>query len=39
VGRLALDPADVADAVVLAVARPDHVEIPEVTVNTTDKLA
>ena len=34
----ALDPADVAEAIVFAVSRPDHVEIPDVTVNTTDKL-
>ncbi|MCU4742672.1 SDR family oxidoreductase [Natronoglomus mannanivorans] len=33
-----LDPADVAEAVVFAVSRPEHVELPEITVNTTDKL-
>lgn len=33
-----LDPADVAEAVVFAVSRPEHVELPEMTVNTTDKL-
>lgn len=34
-----LDPADVAESIVFAVSRPDHVEIPDITVNTTDKLA
>ncbi|WP_276257057.1 SDR family oxidoreductase [Halomontanus rarus] len=34
----ALDPADVAAAIVFAVSRPDHVELPDITVNTTDKL-
>lgn len=34
----ALDPADVAETVVFAVSRPDHVEIPELTVNSTDKM-
>lgn len=34
----ALDPADVAEAIVFAVTRPDHVELPDITVNTTDKL-
>lgn len=33
----ALDPADVADAVVFAVSRPAHVELPAITVNSTDK--
>jgi len=33
-----LDPEDVADAVRFAVSRPRHVEIPEITVNSTDKL-
>jgi hypothetical protein len=33
----ALDPADVAETVAFAVSRPDHVEIPELTVNSTDK--
>lgn len=33
-----LDPADVAEAIVFAVSRPEHVELPEMTVNTTDKL-
>jgi NADP-dependent 3-hydroxy acid dehydrogenase YdfG len=35
----ALDPSDVADAIVFAVSRPDHVELPDITVNSTDKLA
>jgi hypothetical protein len=34
----ALDPADVAETVAFAVSRPAHVEIPELTVNTTDKM-
>lgn len=34
----ALDPGDVADAIEYAVSRPEHVELPEITVNTTDKL-
>jgi len=34
----ALDPADVADAIAFAVARPPHVEIGELTVNSRDKL-
>jgi NADP-dependent 3-hydroxy acid dehydrogenase YdfG len=34
----ALDPADVADAIRYVVSRPDHVEIPDITVNTTEKL-
>ncbi|MCU4974154.1 SDR family oxidoreductase [Halobacteria archaeon AArc-m2/3/4] len=33
-----LNPADVAEAIVFAVSRPAHVELPEITVNTTDKL-
>lgn len=33
----ALDPSDVADAIKYAVTRPEHVELPEITVNTTDK--
>lgn len=35
----ALDPADVATTIVFAVSRPDHVELPEITVDTTDRLA
>jgi NADP-dependent 3-hydroxy acid dehydrogenase YdfG len=35
----ALDPTDVAESIVFTVSRPDHVEIPDITVNTTDKLA
>lgn len=35
----ALDPDDVAETIVFAVSRPDHVELPDITVNTTDKLA
>lgn len=34
----ALDPADVASAVEFVVSRPAHVEIPDITVNSTDKL-
>lgn len=34
----ALDPGDVAEAVRFAASRPGHVEIPELTVNSTDKL-
>lgn len=34
-----LAPADVAETIVFAVSRPDHVELPDLTVNTTDKLA
>lgn len=34
----ALDPADVAETIVFAVSRPSHVELPDITVNTTDKL-
>ena len=34
----ALDPFDVAESIVFTVSRPDHVEIPDITVNTTDKL-
>lgn len=33
-----LEPADVADTVLFAVTRPPHVELPELTVNTTDKI-
>ncbi|MFD1644193.1 SDR family oxidoreductase [Haloarchaeobius litoreus] len=33
----ALDPDDVADAIVFAVSRPDHVELRELTVDATDK--
>lgn len=33
-----LDPADVAETVLFAASRPDHVELPDITVNTTDKL-
>ncbi|WP_415380650.1 SDR family oxidoreductase [Halosimplex sp. TS25] len=33
-----LGPEDVAETIVFAVSRPDHVELPEITVNTTDKL-
>lgn len=35
----ALDPVDVAETIAFAVSRPPHVELPEVTVNTTDKLS
>jgi NADP-dependent 3-hydroxy acid dehydrogenase YdfG len=34
----AMDPADVAETIVFAVSRPAHVEIPDITVNTTDKI-
>jgi NADP-dependent 3-hydroxy acid dehydrogenase YdfG len=34
----ALDPEDVADSIRYVVSRPDHVEIPDITVNTTDKV-
>lgn len=34
----ALDPADIAEVIVFAVSRPAHVEIPDITVNTSDKL-
>jgi NADP-dependent 3-hydroxy acid dehydrogenase YdfG len=34
----ALDPADVASTIEFVLSRPDHLEIPEITVNTTDKL-
>ncbi|WP_135533906.1 SDR family oxidoreductase [Halostella pelagica] len=34
----ALNPSDVAEAITFAVSRPDHVEIPDITVNTTDKI-
>lgn len=34
----ALDPGDVAEAIEFVVSRPAHVELPEITVNTTDKL-
>jgi len=33
-----LQPADVADTIAFAATRPPHVEIPDLTVNTTDKL-
>lgn len=33
-----LDPADVAETILFAVSRPDRVELPDITVNTTDKL-
>jgi NADP-dependent 3-hydroxy acid dehydrogenase YdfG len=33
-----LEPGDVADTVLFAVTRPPHVELPELTVNTTDKI-
>ena len=33
-----LQPEDVADAVAFALTRPRHVELPELTVNSTDKL-
>lgn len=33
-----LNPEDVADTIAFALSRPPHVEIPELTVNTTDKL-
>lgn len=34
----ALDPADIAEAVVFAVSRPDHVSITDLTVDATDPL-
>ena len=34
----ALDPADVASSIEFVVSRPAHVEIPDITVNSTDKL-
>ncbi|AFK20915.1 SDR family oxidoreductase (plasmid) [Haloferax mediterranei ATCC 33500] len=34
----ALEPTDVAESIAFAVSRPEHVEIPEITVSTTDKL-
>jgi NADP-dependent 3-hydroxy acid dehydrogenase YdfG len=34
-----LQPEDVAESIVFAVSRPDHVEIPDVTVNSSDKLS
>lgn len=34
----ALDPVDVADTIMFAISRPDHVELTEVIVNTTDKM-
>lgn len=34
----ALKPEDVAETIVFTVSQPDHVELPEITVNTTDKL-
>jgi NADP-dependent 3-hydroxy acid dehydrogenase YdfG len=34
----AMDPSDVAETVEFVVSRPDHVEIPSLSVNTTDKL-
>jgi NADP-dependent 3-hydroxy acid dehydrogenase YdfG len=33
-----LDPHDVAEAIVFAVSRPPHVELPDIPVNSTDKL-
>ncbi|WP_459191850.1 SDR family oxidoreductase [Halosimplex sp. J119] len=33
-----LDPTDVAETILFAASRPDHVELPDITVNTTDKL-
>lgn len=33
----AMDPADVAETVVFAVSRPEHVELTEIGVNTTEK--
>jgi len=33
----AMDPADVADTIVFALSRPDHVELTEISVNTTEK--
>ena len=33
----AMDPADVAETIVFAVSRPEHVELTEVSVNTTEK--
>lgn len=34
-----LVPEDVAEPIVFALSRPAHVELPEITVNTTDKLS
>lgn len=34
----AMDPADVADTIVFALSRPDHVELTDISVNTTDKI-
>jgi len=34
----ALDPADIAETVLFAVSRPEHVELPDIVVNSTDKL-
>lgn len=34
----ALEPEDVAETITFAVSRPDHVELRDLTVNTTDKL-
>jgi len=36
-GRV-MDPADVAETIVFALSRPAHVELTDLTVNTTDKL-
>ncbi|MFT4892011.1 MAG: NADP-dependent 3-hydroxy acid dehydrogenase YdfG [Halobacteriales archaeon] len=33
----AMDPADVADTIVFALSRPDHVELTDISVNTTEK--
>jgi NADP-dependent 3-hydroxy acid dehydrogenase YdfG len=34
----AMDPADVADTIVFVLSRPDHVELTDITVNTTEKI-
>ncbi|WP_436923444.1 SDR family oxidoreductase [Halosimplex amylolyticum] len=34
----AMDPADVAETIVFALSRPDHVELTDIGVNTTEKL-
>ncbi|MFB6186709.1 MAG: oxidoreductase, partial [Halobacteriaceae archaeon] len=33
----AMDPVDIADTIVFALTRPDHVELTEISVNTTEK--
>lgn len=34
----AMDPADIADTIVFALSRPDHVELTDISVDTTDKI-